>query len=811
VRSWIRFATSARFAVPALIVLLGAAGYLITASTIRGDRKAAAERRAQVESVRADGVLGRARAYVAGLAAVLADEEGPPGERRFAQLAGATADSVGIDDAIWVESVPSSARSRYERYLGGHVSRVTRSGRFERARPAASYLAATFTSSMRPDVARGVDVSGWPALAAAIRNRANVFAVTASGLGSLGGEPGFYLLSTATFGSAPARRGFLVLFVPRGWLTTSLEDDPRRIRISLDGRRLEGGLGSTPAGVASFQALARRWQIDVGSEPPSGLQSLLPWLALAWPIAAALLALLIAGTIAGRRRAERDFERTFNLSLDMLCIAGLDGYFKRVNPAFERTLGYSKEELLSRPFADFVHPDDRAFTSEGIEALARGNELIGMEFENRYICADGSERWLQWSSRPVPQEGVMYGVAKDVTDRKRAEEDLRRARRAAEENRDALRLLAEEQAALRRVATLVARGVSPSNVFTAVSEEVGRLLGADSTELVRYEADGTGTVIAANAEAGGMLEVGTTLTLEGENSVSAVVLRTRQAARRDSYEQAEGPLAVVARAFPQLSTVGAPIVVEGRLWGVMIAAWLSEDRAPATTENRMAQFTELVGTAIANADTRTQLASSRARIVDAANEERRRVVRDLHDGAQQRLVHTVVTLKLARRALKRGGNEVEGLVSGALEHAERATSELRELAHGIHPAVLTRGGLYAAVDSLVSRLSLPVAMNVSQERVPPAIEANAYFVVSEALTNVVKHSAARRAEVRTRVEDGVLRIEIKDDGAGGAEPGRGSGLVGLRDRVETLGGRIEIVSPRGGGTSLRIEIPVDGG
>ncbi|MEA2273867.1 MAG: hypothetical protein QOI98_2575, partial [Solirubrobacteraceae bacterium] len=309
VRSWIRFATSARFALPALIVVLGAAGYLTTASTIRGDRQAASERRAQVESVRANGVLGRARAYVAGLAAVLADEEGAPSDRRFAQLAGSTAGSVGLDDAMWVDNVAGSERSRYERYLGGPIVQPTRSGRFEPAPPASSYLPITFTSTTRPEIARGVDVSGWLALAAAVRNRANVFAVTASELGSLGGEPGFYLLSTASFGSAPARRGFLVLFVPRGWLTTSLEDDPRRTAISLDGRRLEGGLRSTPAGSGNFQALARLWRIDVGNEPLSGLQSLLPWLALAWPVAAALLVFLIAGTISRRRRAERDFER----------------------------------------------------------------------------------------------------------------------------------------------------------------------------------------------------------------------------------------------------------------------------------------------------------------------------------------------------------------------------------------------------------------------------------------------------------------------------------------------------------------------
>jgi signal transduction histidine kinase len=197
--------------------------------------------------------------------------------------------------------------------------------------------------------------------------------------------------------------------------------------------------------------------------------------------------------------------------------------------------------------------------------------------------------------------------------------------------------------------------------------------------------------------------------------------------------------------------------------------------------------------------------------VDAADEERRRVVRDLHDGAQQRLVHTVVTLKLAREALDHGGDEAEDLVREALENAQKATTELRELAQGIHPAILARGGLRAAVESLVSRLRLPVAHDVYGERLPAAIEGTAYFVVSEALTNVVKHSGARSADVRAHLNGDTLRIVVRDDGAGGAKPGRGSGLIGLRDRVETLGGRIVIVSPQGGGTSLRIDIPVSAG
>jgi PAS domain S-box-containing protein len=751
--------------------------------TIRGDREAAAARRVQIQSVRADGVLGRARAYVVGLSGVLSGEQSPS-QRRFAQLAGSTASGVGLIDALWVETVPSSGRRRYERALGGPITRLTRSGRYERAPRAASYLPATFTSNTRPELRRGVDVSDWPGLAAAIRDRTSIFAVSASGPGSLGGERGFYLLQTARFGRAPERRGFLVLFVPAGWLTATLEDDPRRVAISLEGRRLEGGLDSVPAASAGFEALARRWRIDAGSEPPTGLQSVLPWLALAWPIATALLVFLLARTITRRRRAERDFARMFNLSLDLLCISGFDGYFKRVNPAFERTLGYSSEELLSRPSIEFVHPDDRALTSEANARLSHGDPL--MEFENRYICADGSERWLQWSSRPVPGEAVQYGVAKDVTDRKRAE---------------------AEQAALRRVATLVAHGVSPTTVFAAVCEEVGRLLGASSTSLIRYEGDGTATVVAGNAEDGVTTPAGAALTPEGE-SVAVQVLRTGRAARSDRQTNGDGSVAAVTGASGRLSWVGAPIVVDDRVWGVMVAAWTQPAPLSADTENRMAQFTELVGTAIANADSRTQLAASRARIVDAADEERRRVVRDLHDGAQQRLVHTVVTLKLAQEAIEHGGDQAEDLVGEALENAQRATNELRELAQDIHPAILARGGLRAAVESLVARLPLPVAHDVWAERLPAAIEGTAYFVVSEALANVVKHSGARSADVRAHLNGDILRIVVRDDGAGGAQPGRGSGLIGLRDRVETLGGRILIVSPQGGGTSLSIDIPV---
>jgi signal transduction histidine kinase len=241
----------------------------------------------------------------------------------------------------------------------------------------------------------------------------------------------------------------------------------------------------------------------------------------------------------------------------------------------------------------------------------------------------------------------------------------------------------------------------------------------------------------------------------------------------------------------------------------MIAATRRPEPLPSTTEARIGEFTELVATAISNIQARTDLAASRARIVAAADEERRRVVRDLHDGAQQRLVHTVVTLKLARRALLGANDEGPALVAEALEQAERATAELRELAHGILPAVLTRGGLRAGVEALASRMPVPVEIAVSVDRLPTTVEATAYFVVAEALTNVAKHARAQRATVTAHVAHGALELEVRDDGIGGASRD-GNGLLGLGDRVATLDGRLRVESPADGGTLIAATIPFEG-
>jgi PAS domain S-box-containing protein len=373
-------------------------------------------------------------------------------------------------------------------------------------------------------------------------------------------------------------------------------------------------------------------------------------------------------------------------------------------------------------------------------------------------------------------------------------------------SREALVRLADEQAALRRVATLVARESPPREVFAAVAAELGRFLPVEDTAMLRYEDDGTATVVASWGKRGDVLKVGTRMPVGGEN-VTELVRRTGRPARIDDYATATGAIGAHMKGLGVSSAVGCPIVVDGRRWGIMLASQGVAEPLPAETEARIAKFTELVATAISNVQARSDLAESRARIVAAADDERRRVVRDLHDGAQQRLVNAIVTLKLAREALEQGQESATGLVGEALDHAQHAIADLRELSHGILPTILTRGGLRAAIETLASRTPVPVKVTVSVDSLPAAVEATAYFVVAEALTNVAKHARATSATVVARIEDGSLQLRVHDDGAGGARPD-GSGLVGLADRLAALDGELGLESTPGGGTLVTADIPL---
>jgi len=376
------------------------------------------------------------------------------------------------------------------------------------------------------------------------------------------------------------------------------------------------------------------------------------------------------------------------------------------------------------------------------------------------------------------------------------------------EARGEVERLAEEQAALRRVATLVAEGAPAAAVFDAVAAEMEGLLGADHVVVCRYELGAELTVLAHRGSSAQKVPPGVRINHEGD-SVEAVVRQTARSARVESHEGARGVIAELARAAGVRVAVGAPIVVDGRLWGVVSAGWNWEQSPPADTERRMAQFSQLLDTAIANADSRAELIASRARLVAASDEARRRFERDLHDGVQQRLVSLALELHGAEAIAPRENEELIAQLAHVGAGLAGALDDLRELSRGIHPAILSEGGLLPALRALARRSAVPVELNLSvDQRLADHVEVGAYYVVSEALTNAAKHAQATTVEVTARVEGGKLRLTIDDDGVGGADPARGSGLTGLADRIAALGGTIAIASPPGRGTSLRVELPV---
>jgi signal transduction histidine kinase len=385
-----------------------------------------------------------------------------------------------------------------------------------------------------------------------------------------------------------------------------------------------------------------------------------------------------------------------------------------------------------------------------------------------------------------------------------------------------LRGFAEEQAALRRVATLVAQGATPEKVFAAVASEVRRVLAVDVTVMCRYDPDRVLTYVGWS-QSGNQGPLGVQVPLGGRN-VARLVFETGRPARIDDYGEASGAAAEVVRPFGLRSAVGVPVKVEGRLWGVMTVASTggrpppegTEDRLPADTEERLAGFTELVATAVANTEAQAAVAASRARIVAAGDSARRRIERDLHDGAQQRLVLLALQLRgPVLAALPPGADELRAQLDEVATEVISALDDLRELARGIHPSGLATGGLRPALRTLARRSAVHVELDLGVERrLPEQVEIAAYYVVSEALTNAAKHARASTMHVTVHADEAdggaVLCVEVRDDGCGGADLSGGSGLVGLKDRVEALGGRIKIESPVGHGTAVRAALPIPG-
>jgi len=640
-------------------------------------------------------------------------------------------------------------------------------------------------------------------------------------------------------------------------------------------------------------------------------------------------------------------------SPELFCVVNLAGYFTYASPEFERTLGYSPQELAGRRVRDFVHPDDLK------RVFAAGQELVrsGEEYrtENRWICRDGSERWLRWAGWFDERSRLIYAASRDITASRDREEqaalrrvatlvaktmspaevfeavtaemrqllevdgcmlvrfeddgsstvmahdvlagprlaagsvlpveegsiiaEMRRTgrpvRRDAPEvtpdalagrvreraligaakapvvvqgrvwgyagiawrqpvpadtearmvqftelvgtaianadsrahldaSRARLSAVAAEQAALRRVATLVAEGASPARVFEAVATEMRELLDIELAVLERFEAEGTAVILATSHHGGrtvGGIAAGTQVPTDGTN-LASLVRAGGGPARIDSYQDVAGPEAAALRDAGFTGAAGAPVMVGGRMWGMAAVVW--RHTAVIGTEGRLAEFTELLGTAIANADSRDQLDASRARVVAAADEARQRIERDLHDGVQQRLV----ALALDLRELE-PGSPVRSDLSRIGKDLGVILDDLREIVQGIHPPVLRRGGLGPAARTLARRSRIPARLDVRvQGRLPAPVEVAAYHLVAETLANAAKHSAASVIKIDAETRQDMLLLLVADDGIGGADPGRGTGLTGLQDRVEALGGTFVVHSPPGGGTMVRAEVPL---
>jgi len=374
--------------------------------------------------------------------------------------------------------------------------------------------------------------------------------------------------------------------------------------------------------------------------------------------------------------------------------------------------------------------------------------------------------------------------------------------------RHALERVAAEQATLRRIATLVAEGLQPEEIFAVVIEEVGRLFGTDLTTVGRFEDDPPAFVAVALGNGMQGVELATSWALDDPSTSAHLSQSGRSVRVNDGLRERSAALADMLARLGVASTVSSPIMVEGRLWGAVMVS--SKQELPVDTEERLSRFTELVATAVANAENRSELAASRRRIVAASDETRRRIERDLHDGTQQRLVSLGLAVRAAEANLPSERDDLRAQLSGVATGLIAAVEDLQEISRGIHPAILSKGGLAPALQALAHRSAIPVDLDITADLRPEEpIEVAAYFVASEALANAAKHSEASRIDVTLAQRDGSLVLSVRDDGVGGADAARGSGLVGLADRVEALGGSIRVASRPGEGTQITAELPLE--
>jgi PAS domain S-box-containing protein len=497
-----------------------------------------------------------------------------------------------------------------------------------------------------------------------------------------------------------------------------------------------------------------------------------------------------------RHQEELETERAYLTAVtdatpSVMCRIDYEGKLGKfgLNLSMQRLLGYAEGELAGRRFSEAISAPEDAETVDGVIAAVAAGETPG-ERETVWLTKDGRRLIVAWTCTPLPARGVdkrLQISGTDVTERRRRE---------------------DEQAALSRVAVAVASERRAEEVFHTVTREVGQLLGATRADMIRFDARRDEALIVGvwGRDHTDKTELGRWMT-PVQGGPTRAVWESGETMRFEP----DGPVSERLRgrllSMGISSTVVAPVSLSGRVWGA-ISVWVNEGRLPLETEERIARFTALVATALANTEAREELLASRARIVEAGDAERRRLERNLHDGAQQRLVSLSLSLRLAQAKLASDAHAADEILSGASVELALALEELRELARGIHPAVLTDRGLGPALESLADRTPIPIEFErLPADRLPPPVEAAAFYVVSEALANVAKYAEASSVSVSVAQEDGYAVVEVADNGVGGADPTGGSGLRGLSDRVAALEGRLAIVSPPGAGTRIRAEIP----
>jgi PAS domain S-box-containing protein len=492
-----------------------------------------------------------------------------------------------------------------------------------------------------------------------------------------------------------------------------------------------------------------------------------------------------------------------------VCVLDRRGRILFFNDACERTTGFSRHEVLGRDARDFVIPPEERSAFGDVLSYIWSTGLSSPQV-GHWLTKDGDRRLIAWSNKPVRNDdGAVEYLMTSGLDLTEPDGEASNGG-ALSGDRDAklaeVGRLAQEQRALRRVATLVASEASPEQVFAAVSQECARVLEVTTSAVLRYEGNDTATVVGRHTrDVIGAFPLGSRVEAEPSTTIGRI-LDSGRPERIDDYTSLPGQTAEMMQRVGYRSTVSAPIVVAGLLWGAVTVA--STEVLPPDSESRLGAFCELVSLAVASAQAREDLQRSRARLVRAGDEQRRKFERNLHDGAQQRLVALALTLRVARAKLANTPEQADELLAQATAELDDALSELRELARGLHPVLLTDHGLRPALVRLAERTSVPVELDVPDWRFPEQLEATAYYIASEALVNTTKHAEATAVHVVVKADGDSLRIEIADDGKGGADPARGTGILGLRDRAEAAGGSLVVISRPGIGTVVTGVLPL---